>query len=573
MKKNKIVAILILSICVFIFFTQNIFATSNIQIPENADFWSNYPHEELATFIIDNMNDEELLAQILMFGWAGAEPSELLMQWIRLRSLGSVKVYGWSTNNVKDVAKSVIKVQEEALKGKFKIPLYVATDQEGGWIRHIKGRTSDTPGNLAIGASNLASDAYFSGYYIAKELKSMGINMNFAPTVDIYTNLKSTVIGPRAFSSDPLETGILGASYTRGVIDAGVIPTAKHFPGHGDTRDDSHGHLPEILIDLHTLQNRELLPFKFLIDEKIPAIMSGHLSFPKITKEGEPASLSKFFLTKVLRQDLGYEGLIITDDMMMNGATLYAGSLSKAVRMAIEAGNDIVISSTTANLYDSLWTTNLSLMKQSEEFKQTVKKAAKRVILSKLKYFKGENFVPIYPDLENIENLIPDPEGTKFFLNQACKSITAYNKPANSYKIQNTDGQKILIAGQYQDFLNEGIKRFPNAKTLRYNYNMGPNETAWTGDKIYAEGLNYDTIIIGCANDKAADVAKKVNQLTEKGKNVIIVSIMSPVYFMQEDWQSSILLCYSYSPFSFQASFAVLAGDFEPAGIFPLSAQ
>ena len=101
---------------------------------------------------------------------------------------------------------------------------------------------------------------------------------------------------------------------------------------------------------------------------------------------------------------MGYEGLIITDDMMMNGATLYAGSLSKAVRMAIEAGNDIVISSTTANLYDSLWTNNLSLMSRSSEFKQTVKTAARRVILSKLKYFKGENFVPIYPDLENIEN-------------------------------------------------------------------------------------------------------------------------------------------------------------------------
>lgn len=571
MKTKKIVSTLIFLICVFIFFAQNIFATPNIKIPEDADFWSDYPHEELATFIIDNMNDEELLAQILMFGWAGAEPSELLMQWIRLRSLGSVKVYGWSTNNVKDVAKSVIKVQEESLKGKFKIPLYVATDQEGGWIRHIKGRTSDTPGNLAIGASSLASDAYYSGYYIAKELKAMGINMNFAPTVDIYTNLKSTVIGPRAFGSDPLETGILGASYTQGVIDAGVIPTAKHFPGHGDTRDDSHGHLPEILIDLRTFQDRELIPFKFLIDEKIPAIMSGHLSFPQITKDAEPASLSKFFLTKILREDLGYEGLIITDDMMMNGATIYAGSLSKAVRMAIEAGNDIVISSTTANLYDSLWTTNLSLMKTSSEFKQIVKKAAKRVILSKLKYFKGENFVPIYPDLENIENLIPDPDGSKFFLNQACKSITAYNKPANTYKIQNPDEQKILIAGQYQDFLNEGLKRFPNAKTHRYNYNMGPNETAWTGDKIYTEGLNYDTIIIGCANDKAAEVAKRVNQLTEKGKTVIIISIMSPVYFMQEDWQSSILLCYSYSPFSFQASFAVLAGDFEPTGYFPLA--
>ena len=571
MKFFRFVSTLIFTFCFFVFSTQSIFANTKVQIPQDADFWSDFPNEDLATFIVENMTNDELLAQILMFGWAGAEPSELLMQWIKLRSLGSVKVYGWSTNNVKDVAKSVIQVQEQSLKGRFKIPLYVATDQEGGWIRHIKGRTSDTPGNLAIGASGLALDAYYSGYYIAKELRAMGINMNFAPTVDIYTNLKSSVIGPRAFSSDPLETGILGASYSKGVIDAGVIPTAKHFPGHGDTSDDSHGHLPEIQIDLKTLQNRELLPFKFLIKEKIPAIMSGHLSFPKITKEGEPATLSKYFLTKMLRQDLGYEGLIITDDMMMNGATLYAGSLSKAVRMAIEAGNDIVISSTTANLYDSLWTTNISLMERSPEFKQTVKKAARRVILSKLQYFKGENFVPIFPELENIESLVPDPEGTKFFLNQACKSITAFNKAPNKYKIENPNEQKILIAGQYQDFINEGLKRFPNAKSSKYNYNMGPNEAAWTGDKIYSEGLNYDTVIIGCANDRAATVAKRVNQLTQKGINVIIVSIMSPVYFMQDDWESGILLCYSYSPFSFQAAFSVLAGDFIPEGNLPLT--
>ena len=124
--------------------------------------------------------------------------------------------------------------------------------------------------------------------------------------------------------------------------------------------------------------------------------MSGHLSFPQIDKTGAPASLSKYFLTDLLRGELGYTGLIITDDMMMNGAVVFAGSLSAAFQSAIEAGNDILISSTTAALSDSLWTDNLKRMTTQPEFRERVKDAAFRVILAKLEYFKGGNAAPLY---------------------------------------------------------------------------------------------------------------------------------------------------------------------------------
>lgn len=317
------------------------------------DFWSDIPPEPLSKKLVESMGDEELLAQILMFGWAGAEPSDLLNSWVIQRGLGSVKVFGWNTDNIQKVAKSVRILQQEAASRSLKIPLFVATDQEGGWIRHVKGETSDTPGNLAIGASGYPLDAYYSGFYINREIRALGINMNFAPTVDLYTNLNSSVIGPRSFGSDPVDSGILGEAFAAGSMDAGVIPTAKHFPGHGDTSLDSHGRLPQIEIDARTLVNRELVPFEYLIKAKIPAIMSGHLSFPQIESDGTPASLSKKFLTDILRRQMNYDGLIITDDMMMNGATLFAGSFHRAVMMAIEAGNDIIISSTTAGLYDA----------------------------------------------------------------------------------------------------------------------------------------------------------------------------------------------------------------------------
>lgn len=534
------------------------------QIPENANFWSNFPDKELAEFIVDRMTDEELLSQILMFGWAGAEPDNLLFQWVGGRGLGSVKVFGWNTDDINLVAKSISSLQRSAASRRFKIPLFVATDQEGGWIRHVKGETAVTPGNMAIGAGGFPVDAWCSAYYISREIKVLGINMNFAPTVDLFTNHDSTIIGTRSFGDDPERAGILGAAWANGSIAAGVIPTVKHFPGHGDTSYDSHINLPEIDIDWKTFKNRELVPFEYLIKEKVPAVMSGHLSFPQIDKSGAPASLSKYFLTELLRNQLGYEGLIITDDMMMNGATMYAGSLSAAFKMAIEAGNDIVISSTTARLGENLWTSNLFAMKTDENFKSRVKDAAFRVIKAKLEYFKGENVAPLYPDASSISKFIPDREGDKFFLQQACRSITFYKKSEET--LTQEKAGRVLLCGSLPKFFTEGKRRYPNSGEFKFNYELGPNETAWMSENILKLYDSYDTIVFLVANQRSAKIAE---QLKGKGKKVVIFSIMTPTYSFGLDWADEILLGYSWSGYTLEAMFGALDGEFEAEGILP----
>ena len=534
------------------------------QIPENANFWSNFPNEELAEFIVDRMTDEELLSQILMFGWAGAEPDNLLFQWVGGRGLGSVKVFGWNTDDINLVAKSISSLQKSAASRRFKIPLFVATDQEGGWIRHVKGETAVTPGNMAIGAGGYPVDAWCSAYYISREIKVLGINMNFEPTVDLFTNHDSTIIGTRSFGDDPERAGILGAAWANGSIAAGVIPTVKHFPGHGDTSYDSHINLPEIDIDWKTFKNRELVPFEYLIKEKVPAVMSGHLSFPQIDKSGAPASLSKYFLTELLRNQLGYEGLIITDDMMMNGATMYAGSLSAAFKMAIEAGNDIVISSTTARLGENLWTCNLSSMKTDENFKSRVKDAAFRVIKAKLEYFKGENAAPLYPEASTISKFIPDREGDKFFLQQACRSISFYKKSEES--LSREKAGRVLLCGSLPQFFTEGKKRYPNSREFKFSYELGPNETAWMSENILKIYDSYDTIVFLVANQRSAKIAE---QLKGKGKKVVIFSIMTPTYSFGLDWADEILLGYSSSGYTLEAMFGALDGEFEAEGILP----
>lgn len=533
-------------------------------LPENINFWSNYSNETLARAIVDRMTDAELYSQTLMFGWAGAEPEEILYQWVD-RGLGSVKVFGWNTDDIHLVAKSISSLQKKSSQGRFKIPLFVATDQEGGWIRHVKGDTSITPGNMAIGASGYPIDAWKSAYYISREIKVLGINMNFAPTVDLFSDHDSTIIGTRSFGDDPQKAGILGSAFAAGSVAAGVIPTVKHFPGHGDTNIDSHGRLPVINIDFETFKNRELIPFIYLIKEKVPAVMSGHLSFPQILSGGVPASLSPYFLTDLLRNQLGYEGLIITDDMTMVGATSYAGSLSNAFRLALEAGNDIILSSTTAKLNEALWVKNLDLMSTDPVFHERVKDAAYRVIKSKLDYFKSGNAAPLYPDPDNIDDFVPDREGEKYFLEQACRSITVEKK--GSLPLNNLSGGRILLAGSLSSFFEEGKKRWPEAGEFHFNYEIGPNETQWTIDNLPGVARGYDTIILCVSSDRHAQIAQIFKNTSKK---VIILSTMSPVICEKLQWVDSILLGYSWRcDYSMRAMISAVYGEFEPEGYKP----
>ena len=534
-------------------------------LPENIDFWSDYPSDVLARAIVERMTDSELYSQILMFGWAGAEPSELLYQWVD-RGLGSVKVFGWNTDDIYLVAKSISSLQKRSSNNRFNIPLFVATDQEGGWVRHVKGDTLITPGNMAIGASGYPYDSWYSAYYISKEIKALGINLNFAPTVDLYTNHDSQIIGSRSFGEDPEKSGILGAAFSAGSIAAGVIPTVKHFPGHGDTSVDSHGKLPVIDIDYETFKNRELIPFLYLIKEDVPAVMSGHLSFPNIDKSGAPASLSRYFLTDILRNQLNYDGLIITDDMMMVGATAYAGSLSNAFKMAIEAGNDIILSSTTARLNESLWYKNLDLMATDSSFKEAIKQSAYRVIKTKLDYFKGGNAAPLYPNPDTIDQFVPDKEGEKFFLEQACRSISVYK--GESVPLKLAENERVLFVGSLFSFFGESKKRYPNGGEFRFSHETGPNETQWVIDNLPGVAKNFDTIVICVSSDRHEKIA---NSLKALNKKVIVLSLVHPSTIKSLSWVDTILMGYSASEYTLKALLGVLSGEFEPIGTVPFN--
>ena len=518
----------------------------------------------LARSIVNEMSNDQALAQCFMLAWVGAEPSPLILNWIRDRNIGGVKIFGWNTDDTRLLARTVGVLQEQALSTTFSIPLFVATDKEGGIVRHVKGATSETPGNMAIGASGFPIDAYRSGLYIGRELALLGVNMNFAPAVDLFTSRDSLLIGPRSFGNDPIQTGILGAAFARGLEVSGVIPTVKHFPGHGATALDSHGVLPRINIPFETLWERELIPYRFMINEGVPAIMSGHLAFPNTPGGAVPASLSPWFLQDLLREYMGFQGLIITDDLMMNGALIHAGAVSRAAREAILAGNDIIMFSQTHNLNDPVWTSLAESMRNDPIFASRVRESARRVVETKIRYLRVENAVPVIPDLNKVDEGIQDPQAAAFFLDLAARSVTIA-KNLNSrgepvFPLIPGNAGRVLLAGRYNDFFDSGARAFPGAQVFRTNGASVAN--------LINAAQSVDTVIF-CLSDAAE--MRLLQNLNGLGKRIIVFSILSPVHIEQVLWADGILAVYSYAPESFVAGFSAILGRIHAGGQLPFS--
>lgn len=514
-------------------------------------FFDDEEPEILAEKIINAMSYEELLAQTFMFGWAGQNPNTRVADWVD-SGLGSIKIFGWNTANTVNLAQAIRFLQSRALESRFGIPLFVATDQEGGIVRHVKGLTSETPGALACGASGIPQDSFNAGFFIGRELAEIGINVNFAPTADIYSDYNSSVIATRSFGDNPHKVAQLIVAFAKGLEKAGVLATAKHFPGHGDTNLDSHGRLPRIDISYDVFCERELVPFRAAVHAGVPFVMSGHLNFPQFMNEHEPATFSYKILTELLREEIGFQGLVVTDDMMMGAALNYAGSFSRAVTMALQAGNNIIESSSTPAKTDSVWIENIALMKTDAAFYETVRASAYRIVLEKLRYFKSEQAVPILPNTETLQEHFPIEHSESFFTAFAARSITEIKKTSPSF----AGDESVLFISDYANFLNLARRRFPNATTV------------YTSQWQFAR--NFDTVVF-CVSDMASQNAFLNLQRQFPNKTYIIISALSPMYVRPlVSLADTVLATYSYSDYSFQAAFACLCGDIQANGKMPL---
>jgi len=520
---------------------------------------------ELANCIVNAMDDGEALGQVLMFGYPEKTAERELLDLIEHGGLGGVKVFGWNAGDLQMLAETVGSYQTKATSSRFGIPLLIATDQEGGWVRHVKGSTSITPGNMALGADRLPIDAWKTGLIMGQELAAVGINTNFAPSVDIFINPEADVIGPRAFASDPQWVAILGLSFFQGQEKAGIVSVAKHFPGHGDTQDDSHGTLPKIYADLEILRNRDLIPYKTMIAAGIPAIMVGHLAFPTITGDKIPSTLSYSISTSLLRDELGFEGVTITDDIFMWGVRDGKTPIGEICYRAMMAGADIILASSSRSERRDIHQYLLESMNK-DKFNSRVREAARRIIALKAEYLKSPNAVLLNPNPSEADRTIPG--AAEFFLEQAARSITLLR--SERFPLMQKQAGEVLLAGtgNYAGFFAEGAKRYPKAHRWILNYSKSEADLRLDGRELLQVARNFDSVIVLLADAKMGILLNELAPIAEK---VIVISILSPIHLNKLDWARTSLAAYGSGKESFRAAFSALIGDFTPEGRLPIS--
>ena len=313
--------------------------------------------------MLENMTTEEKVAQMLMPAFQNfADETGVKQKLTELRPEieETLKKHGFAgviffSDNMADTEQAVRLVdamQTANAAGGGRPQLLTAVDQEGGTVARL-GHGCQMPGNMALGAIGDPAAAEQAGRLIGEELVAIGLNYDAAPVVDVNSNPQNPVIGLRSFSDDPELVAAMGTALMRGLRSTGAVSTLKHFPGHGDTATDSHTGLPRIEKSLEELKDFELVPFQACIDAGAEAIMTAHIQYPLIEEQtaisvdtGEeinlPATLSKTILTDLLRGEMGFDGVIISDAMNMKAVAKHFEALT-AAQMAIEAGVNILL--------------------------------------------------------------------------------------------------------------------------------------------------------------------------------------------------------------------------------------
>lgn len=218
---------------------------------------------------------------------------------------------------------------------------WIAIDHEGGRVMRVGAPFTHFPPAAAIGRTGNAQMAYAVGHAMAVELRSAGIDLSFSPVLDVHSNPANPVIGDRSFGADPALVAAMGVAQMRGLLAGGILPCAKHFPGHGDTSQDSHHELPMVRRTRAELDTLELIPFRAAIAAAVPMVMSAHVVYPALDAT-HPATLSSAILTGLLRHELGFSGVIATDDLDM-GAIAKHHEIGDAAVAIIEAGADLLL--------------------------------------------------------------------------------------------------------------------------------------------------------------------------------------------------------------------------------------
>lgn len=530
---------------------------------------------------IKKMTVEEKVGQLFMIHVYGKTPDDPAYEQTNLQQnrgaknfveaiekyhLGGIIYFNWTDNigmpiNAAQVNALSNGLQEVALNQRVPIPLFISTDQEGGIVARVTEPGTVFPGNMALGATRSAQYAKQTAKIMGLELKSLGINMNHAPDLDVNMNPNNPVIGVRSFSENPDLVAQLGTAQVRGYQRQNMIVSAKHFPGHGDTDVDSHYGLPIINHDLETLHAVDLKPFKAAIKAGIDAIMPGHLVVPALDSSGRPATLSKPILTGLLRKELNFDGLIITDSLGMSGANVV--SPDRVPVEAVKAGVDILLNPPDVPVaYNGL----LNAVKSGEISKKRLDESLFRILKAKLK--RGLFHHP-YTDPSAVNNIGLAKNLSKA-QTMADQSITLIKNENGILPLQK--GSDVLVTGPTlaKPVELSAALREKGLKAASYATGTSPTAAEITNAVSQASGKDLVVVTAYTANTNKAQ-QNLVKALQEEGHQVVLASMRNPYDIIALPNVQANLLTYGNQNVSVRSLAKILTGEVNPSGKLPVT--
>ncbi|EWM14565.1 beta-N-acetylhexosaminidase [Kutzneria sp. 744] len=467
-------------------------------------------------------------------------PAQLVQKY----HLGGVIYFAWSNNvqNPTQIAGLSNGLQKAAIGSGAHIPLLISTDQEEGLVTRIGAPATTFPGSMALGASRSTANAEQAAAITGRELRAMGINMNNAPDSDVNVNPANPVIGVRSFGSDPDLVSRMVSAQVKG-YQSSVVTTAKHFPGHGDAATDSHTGLPVIDHDKATWEKIDAPPFRAAIASGVDVIMSAHIVFPKIDPSGDPSTLSPTVLTGMLRDKLGYRGMVITDSLQMAGVRQKYTDAEIPVK-ALQAGADMLLMpQNVGTAVDAV----ISAVKTGQLSERRIDQSVARILAVKLR--RGVLFNP-FTDV-----------------NAVAKKVGTATNLATAQRI--TDSTVTVLS-------NDGALPLKAKSVLVTGWGVTTTQTL--ADALTAQGIpasktatDYDAIVVttnGAATDPGQQ--QQVRNLVATGKPVIAVGVGNPYDPGAIPEARTWIDTYSYTAVSMRSLARVIAGAVGPRGKLPV---
>lgn len=490
-------------------------------------------------------------------------PAEVVQKF----QLGSIIYFAWSNNvaNPTQIATLSNGLQKAALADGRGVPLTISVDQEQGLVTRIGPPATLFPGAMALGATRSDVDARKAGRVTGEELRAMGVTMDFAPVADVNVNPANPVIGVRSSGSDPELVSHVVAAQVQGLqSNKGVSATAKHFPGHGDTATDSHYGLPVITHTREQWQATDLPPFQAAIEAGIDAIMTAHLLVPALDDSGDPATLSRTIITDVLRGELGFTGLVVTDGLMMAGVREKYGDDEVAVR-ALLAGDDMLLQPPDL---PKAWQAVLDAVRSGRLPMKQLDEAVLRNL--QLKSKRGVVKDP-YVEVAALGRLVGTARNQRIAEAVADDSITMLRN--DGVLPVRAKGLDVVVCGWSSGTATTDVvaAELARHKAIPVTVTTGTAPTAAQIDAAVTAAGKADLVVVTTNNVTATSAQRKlVLALLETSTPVVVIAVRNPYDIAQFPQVDAYLASYSYVPVALQAAVRSIVGANIPSGKLPV---